>query len=83
MKLAAEQTYGVSISKMKDGDIAVIVSWNEPEMQNIIVMRHKKSLIVLGKNEEQSYPTLFNIKPSEQDGIKRVRILEEGVLLEV
>lgn len=84
MRLASEQLDGVSVGIMKEGDIAVIISWDQgTQFAGNIVTRCGSRLIILGKDEDTSYPTLFSVKRENQKPERRIRILEKGTLLEV
>jgi hypothetical protein len=72
----------IHVSQMKDGEIAVIVSWSYPEPVGQIVQRYDECLVALGGTWGKGWSMAF-----EDDGIKntkcRVKILPPGTLLEV
>jgi hypothetical protein len=88
LKLANKTINGVSVSEMKDGDVAVIVGWGNGVTYvgsvvyaGRVVQRYGNNLITLGANEGKSWSNFFDciLSPDEN----RVRILEKGETLVV
>jgi len=69
---------GISLSEMKDNDIAIIINWPSPEYIGLLVKRSNKFLFSLSDNNYWS--NIFNNISSISF---RVRILSKGTKLEV
>jgi hypothetical protein len=72
----------IHVNEMKDGDVAVIVSWSRQECIGRIVQRYRNYLLVLGANSGMSWGEIFSF-PKPVNSECRVRILPKGTLLEV
>lgn len=69
----------IPISKMKDGDVAIIVDWAIPGMCGKVVQKYKGSLVALGESSGNGWSNPFP-DLSEKN---RVRVLEIGETLTV
>jgi hypothetical protein len=78
MKVYQLSANWTDVSKMKDGDIAVIRQWPGVEDYNgRIVQRYRDTLVCLGEPSGQSWvPTIDKLKG-------KVEILKSGTLLEI
>ena len=74
LRLVNNEGLGVALDKMKDGDVAVIVSWQVDEYLGQLVQRYDDCLVCLGARSGKGWGKMF---PGEHNGL-RVRILEEG-----
>jgi len=83
MKIINEQTDVVQLQKMKDGQIGVIVSWDDcPHYIGRIVQRVGESLIELGEGLDRSWRDPFTSnRLTSMNYI--IRILPKGTILEL
>ncbi len=77
LELLSENKNSISVSHMKDGDIAVIVDCSLVSNESRIVQRYKDSLINLGAASGEGWTDLFKYSGS----CMRVHILEKGETL--
>lgn len=72
----------IPISKLKDGQLAVIVSWAmSDEYNGVVVQRYKDKLIAIGKRSGLCWGDVFNL--FNFDEVCRVRVLEPGEIITV
>lgn len=76
VKLVGDEDGVVSLEKMQDGDIAVIVGWGYSSCLGAIVQRYHDDLIYLGKGWGSCWPGVF--KGFHKECF--VRILKKGVI---
>lgn len=67
----------IHVSELKDGDVAVIVSWTNDLYIGIVVQRHDKNLISIGCDSGCSWPGLLDIKKDKHLNCK-VKLLPPG-----
>ncbi len=80
MAKLAEKKEGVSVYKMKDGDVASVITWHDSLLEHgDIILRYNSVCIVVGLESGQSYPTFFNSEKLDN----RVNILPKGTLIEL
>ena len=80
MKIINQVPNVISMSNMRDGDIAVIVSWSDNSHKGEIVQRYKNNLIRLGRPAGQGWGDVFE-RPFTQNPL--VAILPVGTQLEI
>jgi len=82
MKIVSGPTASIHISKLKDGDIARIDSWNgEESYVGRIVQKVDKRLITLGKGYGESWGDI-TLAPFAKDSF-RLTVLPKGTVLEI
>jgi hypothetical protein len=83
LKIASEKDVNeIHVNEMKDGDVAVIISWSSHEYVGRVVQRYGNYLLVLGANSGLGWGETFS-SPRPLRPECRVRILPKGTLLEV
>lgn len=87
MKVLTEPRFEIHVSEMKDGDIAVIVSWKHVNNKDTIVQRCGDDLISLGKGLSSKWAGVFAFGESRlTKGASphcQVRVLPPGTTIEV
>ena len=81
LKLTSNENDSVCVSEMKDGDIAVVTSWQISSYIGEIVQRYRDFLLVLGADSGKGWNEYFlnpNISLHNQ-----IRILKKGETLVV
>lgn len=71
----------VPVIQLKDGQIAIIVKWSNPEYNGRIVQRYNNDLITLGRPLGNCWINYF--KDNISGSSSRVRILKNGELIKV
>jgi len=79
-RVHTEVQTGCSIDEMKDGDVAVIVTWPHAGYVGLVVQRYGTALVALGRRSGRCWPTLFDSKCGNDF---QVRILPKGTLIEI
>jgi hypothetical protein len=74
-----EQDNTIPVYDLKDGQIAIIISWDNPRHEGQIIQRYKDILITLGECSGGAFTTALNNRNLRL----RVRVLEPGTLLEI
>ena len=82
IELEKEKPEGIWVGDMKDGDVAVIVSWAFGGYAGRIVQRYGLHLISLGMDYNKGWRDLWSY-PSSISKNNRVRLLEKGEKLVV
>jgi len=85
VKLEKDFEDSVHITRMKDGDIAVVVYWHDNNFkEGDVVQRIGRDLITIGKGELAKWDKCFdNVIVRANDEHYRVRVLEHGEQLTV
>lgn len=81
-KLHKQNDGSVPVTKMKDGDLAVITQWVNPNYVGRVVQRHRNFLIAVGENQGKGLGEFF-YEGQVIDERLSVRILQPGELIEV
>ena len=69
-KVISKTPQVVSLSSMKDGDIAEIVKWHSDYRKpGDLIMRHKDMIIVLGEPCGESYISVLETECAEKDKV--------------
>jgi len=79
MAKVLEKSNVVSLSEMKDGDVAEVVKWrNNSVPQGTVVQRYGKAIVLIGVQEDRCYPVMFDEVKIVSSGEYLVTILPKG-----
>jgi hypothetical protein len=79
LKVTSKVDPTISIKHMADGDIGLVVKWDDNEdMIDKLVQRYDKGMVVLGEPSDESYPTIFTSTKIDK---YKVMILNPGTEL--
>jgi hypothetical protein len=72
----------VSLKRMADGDLAVIVNWPDySKFTGWVVQRYKSILVMVGAVSGASFPTIFDGDSTDYGCV--VRILKAGEIIQI
>jgi len=84
LELKNKKTDEIHVSKMKDGDIAVITRWLVGSYVGRVVQRYKNCLLTLGEGSGKGWGEFFSYQQTkDKDYEDYVRILKKGEVLVV
>lgn len=82
LKLVNNKVNDISVTGMRDGDLAVITEWvgnKKHGCVGAIVQRYKDILIAVGQTSGKSWTLILSLDSTDNDC--RVRLLEKGETL--
>ena len=69
----------IQVSELKDGQIAIITNWSPSHHIGEVVQNVNDSLIVIGRDIDESFPDVIHSKPTDTPKLT-VRVLNPGTV---